>query len=478
MRARITAANDRHEREADRLADRAIRMPGPTPALRDTHSATARPLDPSTRAFFEPRFGHDFSRVRVHSDARAAASAQALNALAYTVGTDVVFAAGRFAPQTAPGRSLLAHELAHVVQQSRSEPTVMRKPAASSSVEVKADPGATCTLQQHRKIEPAANKANAWLGQTLVALDAFLAGAKTPAAQAAGAALEKHFHSTDRAVGTYVRQRLATIQGDIFGRQNFRVNCPPFSGRECDEESTGQGYVAFVPAGNPNEINLCGRFFERSEEDRASTIIHEFGHAQLGLRRNQEMIDREYKDREYYFYLTTGEALTNAESYAMFAREVATGSSPARGFIADTLRECPKPWIPIISDAITKARMWNHQAVKHMMDPVTKARNRFARAFVGIEMELQHSQSFKCIPDGSGRCSDRVVAYWYAAGDLRICPALIAQPTPDQRALSLLASLYMYKSYVGDDSDADQAAREARRLHTANVPATADVLRP
>jgi hypothetical protein len=66
----------------------------------------------------EPRFGHDFSRVRVHTDARAARSARAVSALAYTVGQDVVFAAGKYAPASTVGRELLAHELTHVVQQS------------------------------------------------------------------------------------------------------------------------------------------------------------------------------------------------------------------------------------------------------------------------------------------------------------------------------------------------------------------------
>jgi hypothetical protein len=66
----------------------------------------------------EPRFGHDFGHVRVHTDARAAESALAVNALAYTVGRNVVFGAGRYSPGSAGGRNLLGHELAHVVQQS------------------------------------------------------------------------------------------------------------------------------------------------------------------------------------------------------------------------------------------------------------------------------------------------------------------------------------------------------------------------
>jgi hypothetical protein len=77
-----------------------------------------QPLDPATRGFMEPRFRHDFSHVRVHTDERAADSARAVDSLAYTVGRNIVFDAGRYVPQTAAGRRLLAHELTHVVQQS------------------------------------------------------------------------------------------------------------------------------------------------------------------------------------------------------------------------------------------------------------------------------------------------------------------------------------------------------------------------
>src|SRR3954451_5289498 len=80
------------------------------------HSA-GQPLDSTTRGFMESRFGHDFSRVRVHSDARAAESAAALNALAFTQGAHVVFGRGLYEPASPKGRRLLAHELTHVVQQ-------------------------------------------------------------------------------------------------------------------------------------------------------------------------------------------------------------------------------------------------------------------------------------------------------------------------------------------------------------------------
>src|SRR5262249_48872991 len=80
-------------------------------------NSPGQPLDARTRAFFEPRFGYDFSSVRVHTDAKAAESARAVNALAYTVGRDVFFGAGQYAPNTAPGQKWLTHELTHVMQQ-------------------------------------------------------------------------------------------------------------------------------------------------------------------------------------------------------------------------------------------------------------------------------------------------------------------------------------------------------------------------
>jgi len=78
-----------------------------------------RALAPGVRTFFERRFAHDFSRVRVHADAAAASSARSVAAAAYTVGRDIVFGAGMYRPHSHAGRTLLAHELAHVVQQDR-----------------------------------------------------------------------------------------------------------------------------------------------------------------------------------------------------------------------------------------------------------------------------------------------------------------------------------------------------------------------
>lgn len=86
--------------------------------------STGQPLDPQIRAEMEPRFGHDFSRVRVHTDGPAAQSARDVRAHAYTVGQHVVFGEGRYQPRVRAGRSLLAHELTHTIQQGSQGPDV------------------------------------------------------------------------------------------------------------------------------------------------------------------------------------------------------------------------------------------------------------------------------------------------------------------------------------------------------------------
>ena len=91
---------------------------GTPKAVEEVLRSPGRPLEPGVKERMESHFGHDFSRVRVHTDPRAAESARAVSANAYAVGQHVAFAAGRYAPGTPAGDRLLAHELAHVRQQS------------------------------------------------------------------------------------------------------------------------------------------------------------------------------------------------------------------------------------------------------------------------------------------------------------------------------------------------------------------------
>jgi len=90
------------------------------PIVQNVLSSSGQPLDADTQVLMESRFGHDFSKVRVHTDERAVESAQEVNALAYTVGRDVVFGESQYAPETNKGQGLIAHELTHVVQQNNT----------------------------------------------------------------------------------------------------------------------------------------------------------------------------------------------------------------------------------------------------------------------------------------------------------------------------------------------------------------------
>lgn len=89
-----------------------------------------QPFDPATRAYMEPRFGSNFSHVRIHADSRADDTARAVKARAFTVGHEMVFGAGQYAPGTDAGQRLLAHELTHVLQQGNSVASVIMTQAA------------------------------------------------------------------------------------------------------------------------------------------------------------------------------------------------------------------------------------------------------------------------------------------------------------------------------------------------------------
>jgi hypothetical protein len=125
---------------------------------------TGQPLETRVRSMFEPRFGHDFSRVRIHADEQAADAARAVGALAYTIGQDITFGAGQYCPHTPVGLHLLAHELAHVVQGAGASEQVPERiavpqdapeqEARQASAQIMADPAAAGSLRIHTQAAP------------------------------------------------------------------------------------------------------------------------------------------------------------------------------------------------------------------------------------------------------------------------------------------------------------------------------------
>ena len=171
----VSRRGDKYEQEADRVAEQVMRMPKTepldeeatpeglavleiicpdckdellqakeasgqrselTPDIESKVSSLkggGQPLSDATRAFFEPRFGIDFSNVRVHTDARASGTAKEMNALAYTVGPHIAFAPGQYMPDSPDGRRLLAHELTHVVQQNPEAGDIQKSSGTSKT---------------------------------------------------------------------------------------------------------------------------------------------------------------------------------------------------------------------------------------------------------------------------------------------------------------------------------------------------------
>ena len=150
----------------------------PAPALvHEVLSSPGRSLDAPTRAFFEPRFGHDFGAVRIYDDGQAAASARSMGALAYTVGRDIVFGRGEYAAGTDSGRRLLAHELAHVMQQAGTTQYLRRVPcrsAAQCAAPAPGDPGTASTNVEKERQDRDAALAAAPLGSAAAAKKARL----------------------------------------------------------------------------------------------------------------------------------------------------------------------------------------------------------------------------------------------------------------------------------------------------------------
>jgi hypothetical protein len=161
----VNKPGDRYEQEADSIAEQVMRNAMPSDMDRHAgaeprHSGSSgprlvsshgQPLDSRTRAFMESRFNHNFSNVRVHTGAEAASSARDYNSRAFTLGHDVVFGAGQYAPHSSSGLRLLAHELTHVVQQNGggvSAPRIQRDGGGPVPVTVVSGPAAIANVPE------------------------------------------------------------------------------------------------------------------------------------------------------------------------------------------------------------------------------------------------------------------------------------------------------------------------------------------
>lgn len=342
----VSTPGDQYEQEADRVAEHVMRMPAPTlqPACascstggtpgpeRENHELVHRKsenvsdtsnsvpdsflhnlspgqvLDTATRAFMEPRFGRDFSNVRVHTNEKAAESAQSVNAVAYTLGRDIVFEAGQYRPHTPAGQTLIAHELAHVIQQGRGQAAhIQRTPASKVSCANTTPlhvPGAPPVdiADPVGVITAAENRANQMFDDVIGELD-FTRQRIISGAPAAWPTISDAIAQGVRLMGldpddpaiwtaptgtgqrsvTLLLRRLRLIRSTI-GAGSFFFFCL----------GTGMTRLGICgpPAGNPDICStavaatcaghfltaFCPTFWTNSAEDQAARIIHESSH--------------------------------------------------------------------------------------------------------------------------------------------------------------------------------------------------------
>jgi len=382
----VSKPGDQYEQEADRVAEQVTRMPDTTVMLQrkcgcgvattspaceecgsqlpqlqrramsqdesqplipsivhDVLRSPGQPLDQSTRAFFEVRFGHDLSQVRIHNDSPAAESAQAVNALAYTLGKNIVFGTGRYMPSSREGRKLIAHELTHVVQQSGLPLVAGQEPAIGGADQ-----------RNEREGGKTANGVGSAFGSTnhqrstgsfpgnvimrvpipgctrsvtgVASPDSVIATARADAARRVGAAvanlrapssqtlrqLDRHFHCPSV---SEIREITTTLREVQSGLQSLPVIC--ISG------------PADCAPGTPNNVasdgtqRLCPPFFLMSADSQAAQLI---AGAAIGRRIRCLLWEPCYED----FTQSTSTFINNAYSYGYFVLENA-GYANMRG---------------------------------------------------------------------------------------------------------------------------------------------------
>ncbi len=349
----VSQPGDKFEQEADRVADTVMRMPdlstGTLPRIqrmcseceKDLHRkesdsappnsmdvrlsyGVGRPLPESVRDFFEPRLGHDFSAVRVHTDSSASASAKALGAVAYTAGNNIVFAQGEYAPQTDSGRYLLAHELTHVVQQDASS-AFATSPGEHIQRLVRRSLLNGCAAGQNPF--GADRRASLLLTNALARIDAAQAARPGDPANADVVAVGGAMHTAFRLdqanndnwnlaaphFGLPLIRRRLEIARDYIDGVVFTFNCCAVGGA-CPATCGAcvAGDEAFTCAGEASTITLCPPFWAHGVDQRGRVLAHEVLHIDFGFINDWGQPDE-----------------ANAHCYAQFTALVNGFNSPA-----------------------------------------------------------------------------------------------------------------------------------------------------
>lgn len=283
----LVQAKSRSGQKGDGVADTAVA----------SGIGAGRPLPTGLRSFFEPRFGQSFENVRIHTDGPANAASEKLNARAFTYGRDIAFASSEYKPETAEGRRLMAHELAHTVQQGQNRQAVQRKvvkskvdcqnPSKKMQKTVGKDPVATLTAADARAIKQIDLVISVLEGGRQRIIDgAPIAWPTLSDAVAVG--LKKRFglDYNDKAVWTgtgtnsvfILIQRYKAVR-DLLnsGKLNYICLAPKKIKRSYYTGEGCAGEWAFAFDGE-NEMFLCKPWWKASADHKATTLMHEAIH--------------------------------------------------------------------------------------------------------------------------------------------------------------------------------------------------------
>jgi hypothetical protein len=393
--------------------------------------------------------------------------------------------------------NLVERLLSHVSETDRlDEPETLRQISNARVFERENRVGTTrvttttagsCSPERLPVIQSATTQALSNLDRAVALTDAFIAAPNNPANAPAAAAFNRHFKSSAANITTYVRAILNNIRTDIRTLTPFTIECHDAWDSVCGAAG------AYIPAGEAERLVFCSAFFTGTAPWRAETIVHEMAHTQVG---NTPITDRAYARDRLLQYLSTAEALTNAESYGMYVDELSSGHPPTTTAPGDSRHDCPNDWWQLLQPAMARAQRANRnaQVVFSTLTPnglqnwtpvtlrllggstqadIDRAKNVYNKA----ETELGSSIDIECEPGGGGRC-DSADTYWYALGHFHVCPSWKNQASEEERIISLLAGLYGYFGAEDDNARRNSYARLSQQLTTERwgIPALPDVL--
>lgn len=489
------------EHAADVVAAQVMRQPMPTsapspaPAAPGAPSTDAldqggRPLPASLRAFYEPRFGRDFGDVRLHADVQSHVVAAQLQARAFAYGRHVWLGRGEAA---APGM-LMAHELAHVVQQSGGSAGVQRTPVPVPAPVPAPAPPTGCGATQAAELDAAVAQAGRWLTTSIAALRGD-AGAPADAKHVKTAdMLRLHFHRADADLATVVADVFASVLTPLSQGAGARAQCAPATDAAC----SGGADAAGQP--KTGRITFCPAYFGTGAPGQANTVIHEYAHLFAGRR---ALEDRAYGHHRRYAFLTPEEAFDNAESFSNLAEDLGSGASgqslATAGLPRDTLTGCDDTKV---QRALAKAEGWNFTAFQAVSTPSLLAQKpvqdeltlrfgnalpatvaRMVQAYAKVGMALEKPMDVQCHAADDARCTAGLA--WSrepAGGALKsdrwhLCKAWPVLADDTARGASFFRGL-LERTGGASTADATKMLAFAQTIEPMMLPAPAAIPKP